>query len=106
MVSAPVLRTLVASPPGLSSPGALHRHSVGALTSRAAFPVRASAFAIAWLQERNVAVATPECLHRSGALACASKEQSSEPSVERGTRGGKLGSGRCGSNHQRRVECS
>jgi hypothetical protein len=30
--------------------GALHRHSAGALTSRAAFPVMASAFAIAWEQ--------------------------------------------------------
>jgi hypothetical protein len=38
------------APPGPSSPGALHRHSVGALTSRAAFPVTASAFAIACLR--------------------------------------------------------
>ena len=34
-------------PPGPSCPGVLHRHSVGALTSRAAFPLTASAFAIA-----------------------------------------------------------
>jgi hypothetical protein len=33
--------------PGPSSPGALHTHSVGALTSRAAFPVTASTSAIA-----------------------------------------------------------
>jgi hypothetical protein len=37
------------APPGPASPDALHRHSVGALTSRAAFPVTASAFAIAYL---------------------------------------------------------
>jgi hypothetical protein len=33
-------------------PGALHRHSVGALTRSAAFPVTASAFAIAWTRQR------------------------------------------------------
>ena len=32
-------------------PGALHRHSVGALTSRAAFPATTSAFAIACQQQ-------------------------------------------------------
>ena len=35
------------APPGPSSPGALHRHSEGALTSRAAFPVNGLAFGIA-----------------------------------------------------------
>ena len=41
------------APPGPSSPGALHTHSVGALTSRAAFPVTASAFAIACMRSRG-----------------------------------------------------
>lgn len=42
-----------AAPPGPSCPGVLHRHSVGALTSCAAFPVTASAFAIACREQRS-----------------------------------------------------
>jgi hypothetical protein len=55
------------APPGPSSPGALHRHCVGALTRRAAFPVAASALATACL--RNSAVSLRECSSREWSRA-------------------------------------
>lgn len=41
-------------------PAPLHRHSVGALASRAAFPVTTSAFAIAWQGRSDRAASRPQ----------------------------------------------